>query len=186
MTDDFVPPRIKNDPAVQAWLKTQSEFKLVDFAEYSRPTSYAASQVRPEKAEVADAIRSVLPDLNAADRKLMDLYLQYTPAQIALHLGISRKSVYNAVKYAKKRALKLYSAPRKAAARPKLKNAPAPVKTVRFVAPGQIKGRVAHLILHDGKATWVDEKGGIFDPETQDLLAELKELAAGFDVLDFE
>ncbi len=186
MSDDYIPPRIKNDPAVIAWLESQEEFSLGDFAEYKYPSGHVTGNYHPELADMAEALRSVLPELRVDDRKLLELYLQHPPRVMAEKLGLTRRTVYKRIENAKLRALRIYSKPKKQARRPKIKDSPAPVKTLKFMLPNSTEKKLAHLVLHDGQATWTDEKGGIFPEEIQDLLAELTELSPTFTVLDVE
>lgn len=183
-SNEFVPKRIRESAEVKEWLRSQNEFRLEDFAEYSHPSTYLTAIHRPEQAEVHEAVRSVLPEMRAADRKLWDMYQKMPPREIARRLGTTCNTIYRRMYSLKKRALALYAQPPKPKPRPKIKDSPAPVKTIKFSAPGQAETKTASLVLHDGRATWVDDKGGVFPEEIQDLLAELKELAPGFAVID--
>jgi hypothetical protein len=85
----------------------------------------------------------------------------------------------------RRRALVLYKQRQQAPPRETLAAPPAPLRTVKFTAPGQ-KPRTARLVLVDGEALWLDDNDGLFPQEVQDLLNELPELEPAFTVLDAE
>lgn len=188
MADEFVPPRIKNDPAVKAWLKTQSEFKLSDFAQYKQSSSHVTGNAMSlDRADVAEAIRSVLHLVSPRDREYLTLSLEMLPREVARKLGVPRDNMfYKRLQAAKMRALALYMRPPKPPPRKVLQMPPAPLKTLRFTTPAFPVPRTARLVLRESLAVWIDDENGIFPGEIQDLLSELKELAPGFEIVDVE
>ncbi len=178
-----IPKRILDSPAVHEWLRTQSEFRLEDFSD--GPTAFNRSW-RLENEHFVNAIRAVKDELPEEDREVAELFLLMPPRFIAQRLGITRKETYSRVRRMGHRALRLYKQRQQAPPRPKLPSpVPAPVRTVRFSAPGH-KATSARLVIHDGEPVWIDAQDGVFPDEVQDMLSALPELESGFTVLDVE
>lgn len=185
---DPVPKKLRDSKEVKKWLASQKEFKLTDFADHV--TEFFERLHSNKNTQLLEMYLAVRLRLKKSDRKLFDMYLeQNLPArEISAYQRRPIDRVYRHIKYGKQRIKRAYdkykeelaNAPRRKPLEPTL-----PLRVLHFHAPGKGQ-RTARLVLDRGVPMWVDDAGGIFDEETQELLENLAEVEREFQVIDVE
>jgi hypothetical protein len=184
MANSGIPRKVREDPEVKKWLrKNKAEFQLSDFAE--EHTTYNRT-LNLEKEHTMAAIAEVMDDLDEMDRFMAELYLKMRPKEIAKHLDWPRHVVYARARRMRGNAAKLLISRRRKKALNRVGKVVTPfvpLMSIQFSLPGR-PNRSAHAVMVDGSALWVDDAGGIFTEEVQDLLCSLHEIKSGFEVLE--
>lgn len=181
--------RLLDDRTSQSWLKEHAkEFPANSFL----PDDVAfKDKASAQQKFLAELITELLPSLKGDDQKVAKLYLRTHPARIATAMGWPRKDVYLAIRRLKRAALRAWQKRRgeQVLARVDQLDLDAPpdlvaLRSIKFELHGVEKR--AYLVSRDGHDVWVDEAGGVFAEDVQEILHDLPEHAAAFEVVDVE
>jgi hypothetical protein len=177
------------DPNALKWLAEHPEFGGVD--NYRAGTRAFCRSGNPEVALFAEKLESVRDRLTDEQRQVADWFVTMAPRDVAKHFGVPVKQVYRQYVVLRQAVDTHYTAMRAdkrgaRAGRAELETLPefCALASRHFTYHG--REETVYLVQQLAGPVWVDRAGAIFQDEIQDLLDELHEHAAGFEVVEAE
>jgi hypothetical protein len=181
--------RALKDPTAAKFLKKHAD-EFPDKSFLPDPIEFGSHRKHANE-QIATLIAAHMPFKNKKHQRLAELFLTMPPREIAEKLGWDRNTTYLRIRALKRFVLDKNRREKAALVNGRGKDAKldseprfCAVRNLKFTLHEQEK--FAYLIQRDEQTFWVDENGVKFPQTVQDVLNELDEHAAGFEVLDVE
>jgi hypothetical protein len=172
--------RATKDKDAAAWLKkNRKEFPSKSFL--PDPIEFG-SRRKHANEQIALLIAAQMPFENKQQQRLAELFLSMPPREIARVLRVDRKTIYLRIRALKKFVLERHRAEKAALVHGRGEQVPNEAQTRILQFTLNERTEFAYLV----GCWWCDEFGLQFPAEIQDILNELDEHEAGFEVLDVE
>ena len=155
-----------------------------------QPVAYHEERSERQKYHV-EIIQFVMEDLPDVHRRVAEMYLLISPADIARELGVTRKEAYYAIRKMKRFAFSLWQKKRdklRGARKDRIDLDTTPETVALRVVAFSHRDREerAYLVARDNEVQWVDVTGRPYLDDIQDILTSLDSMQDGFEVLDVE